>query len=208
MLGLIRSPGGDMTSERQKTANRRNAQKSTGPRTMAGKAAVRINALQHGLLSREVLVAGESKAELVDFGKGLRAELAPVGAMELLLADRIVAAAWRLRRLLRVEVLLLKEDGAKLEQAFSSYGREKMALLSRYEASIERGLYKALHELQRLQAARRGEPVPVPEAVDVAVSISAPDPEDERLCFAETSHWPAANQTALAAAEKAAPARA
>ena len=38
-----------MTSERKKAANRRNAQKSTGPRTEEGKARVRLNALKHGL---------------------------------------------------------------------------------------------------------------------------------------------------------------
>ncbi len=43
--------------------------------------------------------------------------------------------------------------------------------LSRYETPIERSLYKALHELQRLQAARRAEGnVPPPVAVDVEVS--------------------------------------
>jgi hypothetical protein len=45
--------------------------------------------------------------------------------------------------------------------------------LARYETTLERSLYKALHEFQRLRAARNGQPVPVPEAVDVDVSVSA-----------------------------------
>ena len=50
--------------------------------------------------------------------------------------------------------------------------------LSRYEATIERGLYKALHELQRLQAARRaGGNVPPPAAIDVDVfGVSGDEP--------------------------------
>jgi hypothetical protein len=162
-----------MTSARRIEANRRNAARSTGPRSPAGKAAVALNGMKHGLLSREVLVQGEREADLVDFGKRLRAQLAPMGELELLLADRIVSCSWRLRRLLRVESRLFKEDGAQLEQAFSAYGREKMAVLSRYEATIERGLYKALHELQRLQAARQGQTVPLPEAMDMEVSFTA-----------------------------------
>jgi hypothetical protein len=162
-----------MTSERRKEANRRNALKSTGPRTTEGKAAVALNGMKHGLLSRETLVQGELEADLVDFGKRLRAQLAPVGELELLLADRIVSCGWRLRRLLRVESRLFKEDGAQLEQAFSNYGREKMAVLSRYEATIDRSLFKALHELQRLQATRWGKTVPLPEAVDVEVAFTA-----------------------------------
>jgi hypothetical protein len=50
--------------------------------------------------------------------------------------------------------------------------------LSRYEAAIERSLYKALHELQRLQAARRadGDVLP-PAAIDVNVSgVSGDEP--------------------------------
>ena len=42
--------------------------------------------------------------------------------------------------------------------------------LLRYETAIERGLYKALHELERRQAARQGGNVPAPMAVDVDVS--------------------------------------
>ena len=43
--------------------------------------------------------------------------------------------------------------------------------LSRYEAAIERSLYKALHELQRLQAARRADGnAPPPVAIDVDIS--------------------------------------
>lgn len=92
-----------MTSERKAEANRRNARKSTGPKTPEGKDAVRLNALKHGLLSREALLPGEDEEALRELVKRLRAELQPVGELENLLVDRIVAAYWRLRRLGRVE---------------------------------------------------------------------------------------------------------
>jgi hypothetical protein len=113
-----------MSSERRIEANRRNAQNSTGPRTPVGKARVALNGMKHGLLSREALVQGEREADLTALGKRLRAQLAPVGELELLLTDRIVSCGWRLRRLIRVESRLFGEDGAKqLENAFSAYGR-------------------------------------------------------------------------------------
>jgi len=130
--------------------------------------------MRHGPLSRESLVRGESEADLIAFGKSLRAQIAPMGDVELLLADRVVSCAWRLRRLLRVEALLFKED-AQVEQAFSHFGREKMAVFSRYEATVERSLFRALHELGRLQAARRGEPVPPLAVVDLQVAVARPD---------------------------------
>jgi hypothetical protein len=45
--------------------------------------------------------------------------------------------------------------------------------LLRYETAIERSLYRSLHELHRLQAARAGVPVPPPAALDVDVAVTA-----------------------------------
>src|SRR5215217_4256734 len=92
-----------MTSDKKTEANRRNALKSTGPKTLEGKAAVRLNALKHGLLSRETLLPGEDEEALRELGERLRDELQPVGELENLLVDRIVSAYWRLSRLSRVE---------------------------------------------------------------------------------------------------------
>jgi hypothetical protein len=178
-----------MTSEAQVSANRLNAMKSTGPRTRAGKAVVGLNNMKHGILSREVLVQGESEADLVGFGKRLRAQLAPVGELELLLADRIVSNAWRLRRAAGIEAALLntkRGDKTVLEDVLSwTSDRDRLQLISRYETTLERSLYKALHELQRLQAARAGQPVPLPEAIDVEVLVSGPDEADEMALIGE-----------------------
>jgi hypothetical protein len=57
--------------------------------------------------------------------------------------------------------LAFVRDGQQ-ENAFSN--------LSRYEASIERSLYRAIHELQRLQAARQGHVVPPPQSIDLDVA--------------------------------------
>jgi hypothetical protein len=162
----------------------------------------------------------------------LRAELQPVGELEGLLVDRIIAAYWRLRRLGRVEAgifawELYGELAARARQEARIYERQEsvnddflsailpttkitdekkhrdalskakemesmrdaetatlgrtfirdsekvnaFSKLSRYETAIERSLYKALHELQRLQAGRNTEGnVPPPAVVDVEVS--------------------------------------
>ena len=66
-----------------------------------------------------------------------------------------------------------KKEGVEklvlLGQAFVS-GEDSLAKLSRYETSIERSLYKALHELERRQAARLGEHLPPPVAADIDVT--------------------------------------
>ena len=165
-----------MTSDKQIEANRRNAHKSTGPRTQEGKARVGSNAVKHGLLSQDVLVPGEDREALRELSEQLREELEPVGELEDILVDRIVAAHWRLRRLGRVEAdifINFYRASNNLGGAFmqDSHHANAFSKLSRYEVPIERSLYKALHELQRLQAARRAEDnVSPPLAIDVEVS--------------------------------------
>jgi len=91
-----------MTTQQQIEANRQNA-KLGGVKTEEGKEISKYNALKHGLLSKEVLLEKEDEQNLVELGKRLRNELKPAGELEVLLADRIVANFWRLRRALEVE---------------------------------------------------------------------------------------------------------
>jgi hypothetical protein len=95
-----------MTSERQKTANQANARRSTGPKTPEGKAVVRLNALRHGLLARDVVLPGEDVDDFEDLWNQVRANFSPVGPIEEFLVDRVVNAMWRLRRLARAETAL------------------------------------------------------------------------------------------------------
>ena len=126
-----------------------------------------------------VLIPGEADAELVAFGKRLRADLAPVGELELMLADKIVATAWRLRRLAGIEAKLYEEQvskpGQSLVRAFAGFTGDQMLRLSRHEASLERALYRALHELQRLQEARRGEEGGAPRHLIDVTLAAGPD---------------------------------
>lgn len=173
-----------MTSQRRLDANRRNAQKSTGPRTPAGKAVVALNAMKHGIFSGETLLAHDSEAEFLAFAKRLRAQLAPVGEMELLLADRIVSTAWRLRRAIVMETGLMAAKADLAGFLDSGFERHKWQLVTRYETTLERSLFRTLHELQRLQAAREGRAVPLPEAVDVDIAMDgAADGAPGRLGF-------------------------
>jgi len=96
-----------MTSERQKAANQANARRSTGPQTPEGKAVIRLNALRHGLLARDVVLPGEDADAFEDLWNQVRADLSPMGPIEELLSERVVNAMWRLRRLARAETALL-----------------------------------------------------------------------------------------------------
>jgi hypothetical protein len=162
-----------MISERQQDANRRNAAKSHGPITPEGRAAVRMNALKHGLTAAEIVLPTEDKLEFEQFQAAFEEECQPVGAIKQVLVEDLVAARWRMNRVrkmepgfftLRLQVMRrqIKEDFSNLDaQAhlaliFRDDARDADTIgkLSRYEARFERSFYKALKELQRLQALR------------------------------------------------------
>lgn len=163
-----------MTSEKQIAANRQNALKSTGPKTPRGKAIAKMNALKHGLLSSQVLIAGEKARDLAELSQLLRAELRPAGMLEQILVDRIVAGVWRLRRCLRLEAQVVEHEEASVEpfsenfltgattrrtpaemkglRALRVTGEgERLERMMRYESAIERQIYKALAELEKLR---------------------------------------------------------
>lgn len=168
-------------SQKQIEANQENDKKG-GVKTDEGKAVSRYNALKHGLLSKEVLLDGEDETVLVEVGKKLRTELEPQTELELILVDRITANVWRLKRVMQMEREMMeksregmfnKENLSKLGATLTHHDiahNDIYGKLIRYESNIERGIYKALHELQRLQATNSGEKIPAPVAIDIDVS--------------------------------------
>ena len=157
-----------MTSDKQAKANRQNALRSTGPKTPEGKAAVRLNALRHGLLSQETLLPGEDEEALRELGERLRDELQPVGELENLLVARIIAAIWRLRRLGRVEAgifarELYAELAKRARREARSHTEKKLCTMSSGISArprnnwTKRSTQEAVSEAKEMAAMRDGE---------------------------------------------------
>ena len=221
-----------MTTPKQTEANRRNSRKGTGPKTPAGKAESKKNAMKHGLLAKEVVVRNEDPVEFAGAIESLFDEFQPQGSLEEQLVERVAACMWRLRRLYRIEAGIFTHESltielnraehevrdvevagrdflpdplsevhitdeeqhgrakTQMEKTAHLLQKETLALgvafkhdaenagaiskLSRYEAGIERSYYKALHELQRVQAARKNGQSPPSIAVDVTVDGPGP----------------------------------
>ena len=92
-----------MATAAQVSANRRNAGRSTGPRTTVGKAVVAQNAIKHGLLARQHVVLGEDPQQFELSRRQWLEELQPVGNAETTLAERIAGLTWRLQRAERLQ---------------------------------------------------------------------------------------------------------
>ena len=92
-----------MSTQAQILANRRNAQKSTGPRTIEGKVVISQNAVKHGLTAGQDVIFSESQADFDLYRDRMLGELSPVSPMESMLAERIVSLSWRLKRAVRIQ---------------------------------------------------------------------------------------------------------
>ena len=97
-----------MTSLRQIESNRRNAQKSTGPKTSNGKARSSQNAVRHGLTSETVVGPLEDPADYRAFELAVTAGYDAETAVERELVLRLASLLWRLRRATSVETCLLQ----------------------------------------------------------------------------------------------------
>ena len=92
-----------MPTEAQIIANRRNAQKSTGPRTPEGRSIVSQNAVKHELTAAHDIISSESQADFDLYRDQFLTELAPTSPMESMLAERVVNLSWRLKRVGRIQ---------------------------------------------------------------------------------------------------------
>ncbi len=169
-----------MSTEAQIKANRKNAQKSTGPRTEEGKETASQNAIKHSLCSCKNVISCESQDEYNLFREEMIDDLSPFGAMEEMLAERIVNLSWRLKRAvvfqnavvesfaddilssnlngyIRSQNQAKKGDmslvlGDTIRRDFSSSKVLEQLLV--YEKRIESSLYKAAAEFRKLQKLR------------------------------------------------------
>jgi hypothetical protein len=103
-------PARSPCSGRRAAANRRNARRSTGPRTQEGKARSSLNAVKTGCFARTPLLPGEEPAEMEAFVAEIIADLSPATAGERDLAERIAGLLWRRRRLWRAEEEVIAEE--------------------------------------------------------------------------------------------------
>jgi len=118
-----------MASEKQIAANRRNAAKSTGPKTPKRKQVSRLNARKHGLRAQEVLIPDEEPAGFESYRKDALRDLAPSGFLETELAETIVKSCWRLRRCERIEAGLLGGGADVMDQITHTTIDEFVAML-------------------------------------------------------------------------------
>ena len=168
-----------MSTQAQIDANRLNAQKSTGPKTPEGRAAVRLNGVKHGLTAETLILAGESAEDFQALLDAFESEHQPETTLEATLVRKVAICTWRLQRVYRAEAGFFhfrEQELTTRSEDFRSRDEDQrlatifeqdaptplplctsgtLAYLIRYEAHLERSLYRALAELRRLRADRQ-----------------------------------------------------
>ena len=131
-----------MTSYRQIEANRRNALKSTGPRTEAGKHISRCNAVRHGLTAATVIGALEDAEDYKAFEGVIAADYDAQSAVERELVLRLASLLWRLRRATTIETGLFEIQANQ----FSDFTRTRQ--ISPASREIVHALFNATSDQQ------------------------------------------------------------
>ncbi len=179
------------TTAKQIAANRQNAQKSTGPRTAAGKQAIKVNAVRHGLTGRTVVLPSDDLDLYKTHVKTLTAHLKPEGPEEIQLAALIADDYWRLQRIHSIEDGIFAMQFAENEtlathpQADATLNQAKAYLqhskelerLTLYEQRIHRAIKTATTRLEALQQSRRASATTEPAAPTKAMAAHAAMPQ-------------------------------
>jgi hypothetical protein len=168
-----------MATLKQIDANRRNALKSTGPRTPEGKAAVSMNALKHGLRARSVVLPNENAEEFHQLCDDLEAEWNPQSRTEQFYVEQMAVSQWKLNRMEAGEFNVFTADASAQTQL------PVLDRLWQAQCRLERSYARAQHELEHLQKSRRQAPASSPvESAPItgpgeapSVSAGAPAPE-------------------------------
>jgi len=169
-----------MATQSQIDANRRNAQKSTGPKTPEGKAKSRRNALRHGLTAKACMLADEDPNDLLDMIAEIGEKFDPQDTDEDFLVQRMAEARIRYNRIMPLEASifnlrlvvdkapdpLMEAQGLSCQRAWAymrdANGGNALSKLSRYETSLLREYDRSRHELEKLQKIRTAKPNPPP----------------------------------------------
>ena len=151
-----------MSSQKQIEANRRNALKSTGPKSGEGKEKSRMNALRHGLTAGQAVLPHENEDDYEKLREGMLESYAPSDAAELAIVEELVNAYWRLLRLHRVETRYWEQLGGSynrgdegIAEALLQTPDRQMRNFYRYYGQVEKSYYRALAAANQIKRERR-----------------------------------------------------
>ncbi len=169
-----------MSTQKQIEANRKNAQNSTGPKTVQGKAITAQNALKHGLTAQNAVIKGEDPADFDLHHDEMLDHYDPQGPVETALTHRIITLSWQLKRAPNLHTAVINYEIDKVQEYESEDTDPELILgeaitrlfenpsildrLMLYERRIENSLHKSMNALGNLKKSRKTNPIPTTQA--------------------------------------------
>ena len=192
-----------MNSPKRIAANRRNAARSTGPRTPEGKSRSRFNALKHGRAAKLPVLPGEDAEAYQGRLDAWTAALKPRDDRERALVEQAARACWQLERAELIQEAILTERIRVAVAENPQLGEAQAAALAfddsdegermrQYQLARTRAINRALHALLKERRARGSEPpaaplpaglesTPAPPETRAPRDPSAPRSDDDRI---------------------------
>lgn len=155
-----------MSTHARIAANRRNAARSTGPRTPEGKKISAANSTRHGLTGNFRVLPGENPDDFERLVTLYRRQFQPASDHEDFLVTQLVQARWQIERIHRLQSEAFDQMLAEGDPAHSPDARIVAALgkpcsaydrLERYLAHAERAFHRLHRELTQLTQHRAAE---------------------------------------------------
>ena len=166
-----------MSSQLKSETARANGAKSHGPVTPEGRATSSRNSLRHGFTAKSIVLSTESQEDFQALLDSYVDQFDPQGGVEMDLVQTMAAARWRLRRICSIETTLLDkemtrnakdirrefnnpDDAGRLAWVFKKLADngQSLALLMRYEGTLNRSYDRAFKQLLLLQSTRNRTP--------------------------------------------------
>ena len=136
-----------IVSEARLAANRANAQKSTGPKTLEGKERSRANSLQHGMTGAGIVLPAEDAAEVERRFAALRSQLAPTGEYQEALVKRVALHSVRMDRCAVNEAAAI---GVKIRHAEEDFDEAREDEVDRLMAGLADEPASGVRKLRRM----------------------------------------------------------
>jgi hypothetical protein len=180
-----------MSTQRQIEANRRNAQKSTGPTSVTGKAASSMNALKSGIHAKTLVLPSEKLADLEQLIADYYQRHNPDSPEARLYLDEVIHCEWLLRRYRTAETQMWQyqaqsayADEQKYPLGKSATGHSTPFSKLQYRVDATRRAYhRALKALKDLKAEAAATPAPVPAPPDHPSLNSTPQITSTQIGF-------------------------
>lgn len=141
-----------MATQRQIEANRRNAQKSTGPTSVEGRAVSSCNAVKTGIYAKSMIIPGEDPAQLEALTAEYHHQFQPATPLARFLVDSLIDAEWQLRRFRTIEAQLWLNESDTVRKSWDVEEDRALGLAFIRQVDVFTRLQRRIDAAQRTYA--------------------------------------------------------